>query len=111
MRISPILISLLGGFALLLLCFAPGVFAEENQGVSRVRSLNIIEKDSAALDQPIASIMSHHPKKILRSNLAAKALQQMDKFSITSLFVFEAEADTVPIGIIHLHDLLKAGVV
>ncbi|PLX79050.1 MAG: D-arabinose 5-phosphate isomerase [Desulfuromonas sp.] len=71
----------------------------------------VIEKDSAALDQPIASIMSHHPKKILRSNLAAKALQQMDKFSITSLFVFEAEADTVPIGIIHLHDLLKAGVV
>jgi arabinose-5-phosphate isomerase len=71
----------------------------------------VIERDNAALDQPIDAIMSHNPKRILRSNLAAKALQLMDKYSITSLFVFETEEDKVPIGIVHLHDLLKAGVV
>lgn len=71
----------------------------------------VIERDSAALDQPICAIMSRNPKRILRSNLAAKALQQMDKFSITSLFVFESDDDKVPVGIVHLHDLLKAGVV
>lgn len=71
----------------------------------------VIEKDSSALDQPIKALMSVNPKRILRSNLAAKALQQMDKHSITSLFVFETDADKVPVGIVHLHDLLKAGVV
>jgi len=71
----------------------------------------VIEKDIQGLEQPIEAIMSRNPKRILRSNLAAKALQLMDEFSITSLFVFETEDDSVPIGIIHLHDLLKAGVV
>jgi len=55
--------------------------------------------------------MSCHPKRILRHNLAAKALQQMEEYSVTSLFVFEQQDDTRPIGIVHLHDLLKAGVV
>jgi len=35
----------------------------------------------------------------------------MEEFSITSLFVFNKAGDKVPVGIIHLHDLLKAGVV
>jgi len=71
----------------------------------------VIERENSALDQPIEALMSRNPKRILRTNLAAKALQQMDKLSITSLFVFETDADKVPVGIIHLHDLLKAGVV
>lgn len=71
----------------------------------------VIERDSSALDQPIAAIMSQNPKRILRTNLAAKALQLMDKYSITSLFVFESDEGKVPVGIVHLHDLLKAGVV
>ncbi len=71
----------------------------------------VIERDSSALDQPIVAIMSQNPKRILRTNLAAKALQLMDQYSITSLFVFESDEDKVPVGIVHLHDLLKAGVV
>jgi len=70
-----------------------------------------IEKSLDCLNQPISAAMSKNPKRILRSNLAAKALQRMDELSITSLFVFEGDEDTVPVGIIHLHDLLKAGVV
>ena len=34
----------------------------------------------------------------------------MEKFSITSLFI-KAEDSERPQGIIHLHDLLKAGIV
>ena len=71
----------------------------------------VIEHDTSALDQPIEAIMSRNPKRILRSNLAAKAIQLMDTYSITSLFAFENDDDSVPVGIIHLHDLLKAGVV
>jgi len=35
----------------------------------------------------------------------------MEEHKITSLFVFESEEEQKPIGIIHLHDLLKAGVI
>jgi len=34
----------------------------------------------------------------------------MEQFSITSLFVFEDDTVARPVGIIHLHDLLKAGI-
>ena len=63
------------------------------------------------LNRPIGELSNRNPKRILRGNLAAKALQKMEEHSITSLFVFEGEEDQVPVGIIHLHDLLKAGVV
>lgn len=63
------------------------------------------------LNRPIGELSNLNPKRILRGNLAAKAVQKMEEHSITSLFVFENEADQVPVGIIHLHDLLKAGVV
>ncbi|MBE0500240.1 MAG: KpsF/GutQ family sugar-phosphate isomerase [Desulfuromonadales bacterium] len=70
-----------------------------------------IEKDLNCLSQTIKTHMSVNPKRILRTNLAAKALQRMEENSITSLFVFESEEDKRPTGIIHLQDLLKAGVV
>lgn len=63
------------------------------------------------LQQPISEVMSCSPKRILRRNLAAKALQIMETHSITSLFVFDGEESQIPIGVVHLHDLLKAGVV
>lgn len=63
------------------------------------------------LSQPIGELMTKSPKRILRSNLAAKALQRMEAHTITSLFVFADEEALKPVGIVHLHDLLKAGVV
>jgi len=70
-----------------------------------------IEKGVELLHRPISEFMNRQPKRILRSNLAAKALQRMEEYSITSLFVFESDEERVPVGIIHLHDLLRAGVV
>jgi arabinose-5-phosphate isomerase len=69
-----------------------------------------IEVGFDVLNQSIEDIMSRDPKRILRSNLAAKALQRMEAHSITSLFVFESDETGVPVGIVHVHDLLKAGV-
>ncbi len=68
-----------------------------------------LEKGVAFLDRPAAELMHNNPKRILAADLAAKALQQMEKYSITSLFVFNDENSAAPVGIIHLHDLLKAG--
>jgi arabinose-5-phosphate isomerase len=55
-------------------------------------------------------LMSAGARRINRGELAARALQQMEQFSITSLFVFEDDEARSPAGIIHLHDLLKAGI-
>ncbi len=71
----------------------------------------VIEKGYERLDAPVGTLMSRNPKRILKSNLAAKALQKMEEYTITSLFVFEDDEATVPVGVLHLHDLLKAGVV
>jgi arabinose-5-phosphate isomerase len=71
----------------------------------------IMAKGGDVLSLSLGEVMSHNPKRILRSSLAAKAVQKMEEFSITSLFVFDSDDSSVPVGIIHLHDLLKAGVV
>jgi len=70
-----------------------------------------IEQGIEVLNRPIWELVVGKPKRILRTNLAAKSLQRMEEYQITSLFVFESEEDLKPIGIIHLHDLLKAGVI
>ncbi|APG28962.1 D-arabinose 5-phosphate isomerase [Syntrophotalea acetylenivorans] len=63
------------------------------------------------LDLPIGEVMARNPKRILKTALAAEAVQTMEAHTITSLFVFDSEEGRMPVGIIHLHDLLKAGVV
>jgi len=55
-------------------------------------------------------LMTRNPKTIAATVLAEQAVAVMERYSITSLFVLR-EAGQPPIGIIHLHDLLKAGVV
>jgi len=55
--------------------------------------------------------MTTNPKVIVKDALAAYALKKMEDFSITSLFVVVDENDRCPVGIIHIHDLLKAKVV
>ena len=53
-------------------------------------------------------IMTKNPKRIDKDALAAKAANIMERYSITSLVVLD-ENEKVE-GIIHLHDILKAGV-
>jgi arabinose-5-phosphate isomerase len=55
-------------------------------------------------------VMSTRPKRISSSELAASALRKMEEHSITSLFVFDAAEVSLLVGIVHVHDLLKAGV-
>jgi arabinose-5-phosphate isomerase len=81
-----------------------GVFTDGDLRRAMVQGVEV-------LNRPIFEVMNRNPKRILRSSLAAKAVQVMEEFSITSLFVFETEQSGDPVGIIHLHDLLKAGVV
>ncbi|HEU5360643.1 MAG TPA: KpsF/GutQ family sugar-phosphate isomerase [Candidatus Deferrimicrobiaceae bacterium] len=54
-------------------------------------------------------IMTRNPKRVSSSDLAAAALRKMEEFAITSLFVFDENDPEALVGIVHIHDLLKAG--
>ncbi|HID68662.1 MAG TPA: KpsF/GutQ family sugar-phosphate isomerase [Roseibacterium sp.] len=52
-------------------------------------------------------VATNSPRVIRPDMLAAEAMAMMAENKITALFV--VDADTRPVGIIHLHDLLRAG--
>jgi len=59
-------------------------------------------------------IMTLRPRSIEKYALASEALARMEENAnrpITSLFVVDEPGDTVPVGILHIHTLLKAGIV
>lgn len=66
--------------------------------------------DDSILGKKAGDIMTVNPKIVHKDELAAYALKKMEEFSITSLFVID-EDKARPIGIVHIHDLLKAKVV
>jgi arabinose-5-phosphate isomerase len=59
------------------------------------------------LQAPVDEIMTASPKTVRPDLLAGEALQLLNSSKITALIVVEAER---PVGIVHLHDLLRAGV-
>lgn len=67
-----------------------------------------MEKGIDLLQSKASEIMTGNPKTIMIDALAAEALQKMETHTITSLFVMNGDKVA---GIVHLHDLLKAGVV
>ena len=67
-----------------------------------------LERGIDIMSVSAGEMMSKNPKRIISSELAAKALNLMEEFAITSLFVV-GEDRVSPVGIVHLHDLLKAG--
>ncbi|MDD2273491.1 MAG: KpsF/GutQ family sugar-phosphate isomerase [Desulfuromonadaceae bacterium] len=69
-----------------------------------------LEKGFDILNRHASEIMKCGPLRIKRSELAAAALQVMEQRAITSLFVFENDQSPAPCGVIHLHDILKAGI-
>ena len=54
-------------------------------------------------------IMTSNPRVIGKDALAAEAVAVMENSSITCLLI--VDGDGIPEGVVHLHDLLKAGVV
>ncbi|MEK7846234.1 MAG: KpsF/GutQ family sugar-phosphate isomerase [Nitrospinota bacterium] len=69
----------------------------------------LLEKKRDIFEITASEIMSKNPKIIDKNELVAKALQIMEQYSITSLLIVDGKNS--PTGIVHLHDLLKAGVV
>jgi arabinose-5-phosphate isomerase len=70
-----------------------------------------LERKKNLLSLTVRDVMTRNPRTIEKEALAAQALQVMEQYSITSLFIVAASGLKKPEGIIHLHDLLKAGMV
>lgn len=68
-----------------------------------------IERHENVLKTRAEEIMTRNPKVIGESALAAEALRVMEKHSITSLVTTDGGLRAT--GIVHLHDILKAGIV
>jgi arabinose-5-phosphate isomerase len=59
------------------------------------------------LQTPVDAVMTAAPKTVRPGQLASKALQILNSSKITALIVVESDR---PVGIVHFHDLLRAGV-
>jgi arabinose-5-phosphate isomerase len=60
------------------------------------------------LRMPVETVMSAHPKTIRPHALALEGLGLMNALTITSLFAVDDERR--PLGILHIHDCLRAGI-
>jgi arabinose-5-phosphate isomerase len=60
-------------------------------------------------DVRLQEMLTANPKTILADALAIKALRQMQESQVTALVVVENNPEQNVIGLVHLHDLLKAG--
>ncbi len=60
------------------------------------------------LNKTVDEVMTRNPRTIGKGELAEAALKKMEVDSITSLFVLDG-LDAV--GVVHMHDLIRAGVV
>lgn len=63
------------------------------------------------ISSPVRDVMGHDPKVVPPEMLAAEALGIMNDKKITQLFVVATgDAAKKPLGIVHIHDCLQAGV-
>lgn len=69
-----------------------------------------LERDNHMLNREAREVMTPNPKCILKTDLAVRALAVMEDHSITSLFVVEENDYQRPLGLIHIHDILKSGI-
>ena len=65
----------------------------------------ILNKYREPLNLPVEQVMTHNPRTITKDKLAAEAMHIMEAKNITVLPVVDAA--NRPIGIIHLHDVIK----
>jgi arabinose-5-phosphate isomerase len=59
------------------------------------------------LTSKVSDVMTKDPKSAKPDQLAAEILERMNASNITAIFVVE---NRKPLGIVHLHDLLRIGV-
>jgi len=69
----------------------------------------LMEREDSFLDIPVRDVMNRNPKLTEPDSLAAAAVYQMELHGIMAMPVVDSERRLV--GIVHLHDLMRAGAV
>lgn len=67
----------------------------------------LMEKKHDIHDLRAGDVMSENPITVRQGILAAKALHVMEEYSINQLVIVDKQGE--PVGMVHLHDLLKSG--
>ena len=67
----------------------------------------LMEKTDAFLDLPVGDVMTRTPKTTTRDELAGAAVRVMEQHGIMALPVLDGGRRLI--GMVHLHDLMKAG--
>src|SRR5437660_1515352 len=67
----------------------------------------LMEKTDAFLDLPVGDVMTRTPKTTTRDELAGAAVRAMEQHGIMALPVLDGGRKVI--GIVHLHDLMRAG--
>jgi len=68
----------------------------------------IMEVGDLNLARPVGELMHRSPQTITADHLASEVVRLMEKKKITAVFVLDENDE--PAGVVHLHDLLRAGV-
>jgi arabinose-5-phosphate isomerase len=71
--------------------------------------MRLLEKTELIMGIPVTQVMNRNPKIISSREFAAKAVRMMEEFGIISMPVVDEENRLT--GVVHLHDLMRAGVV
>src|ERR1700704_506265 len=69
----------------------------------------LMERTDKFLDIPVGDVMTRTPKATAPDELASAAVSLMERHGIMALPVLDGDKNVV--GIVHLHDLMKAGAV
>ena len=64
-----------------------------------------MEKHPNLMELKAAQVMTHHPKTVSPDTLAGAALGLLNEKKITVVFVVDDEGR--PVGILHMHDLVR----
>ena len=89
-----------------------GVFDDRGELVGVVTDGDLrraLEGGGNLLDCSAASVMTLDPKTVPEDLLGVEALRLMERHAITSLFVVDKKESRKVCGVIHIHDLVKAG--
>jgi arabinose-5-phosphate isomerase len=71
--------------------------------------MRLMERTEQVFSVPVSEVMSRAPKTIVPDALAASAVNQMENHGIVAMPV--VDDDRKLLGIVHLHDCMRAGVV
>jgi len=85
-----------------------GVKGEDGQLAGLITDGDLRRHMNGLLDNVAADVMTAEPTTVTPDTLAAEALKLMEDRRITALFIIEHGR---PAGILHIHDILRAGVV